>query len=282
MKDKIAVLCAYSTYRLEKNERSFLAFFNLLVAFGYKVFIVNNNLSACHLLDTWVAKNSQLTVIKGSNNHAEFSAWMEGIEHSAASTLKGAVLFNDTLFSHFKLYTSDLLLFLMKSDFVAPTQDSVVVGNVVNLEQEQKIFGKTYSKFVCTPIFFLNNSAISTFLEATLESIEGWEKNHSHLPDVRKAFNCIFDQTGSEQLYHWLFEGGWYNSQTFENFNKKLLAFKVIAIASEHNLSATITHQKGQIIDYRDTIPSDKYRLARCLLSYKTLRALYQLRNSFH
>ena len=246
-----AIFCVFSDKRIAKNEKKLEAVIQILLKFGIEGIVIvdnsPNNLNKS--LKFFSDLSGKVSIIKGSNEFAEFSAWVEGIKE-VDTTHKGKsyILFNDTLFSHFKLFFWKIVNFINQIEKHSSITLPIQLGERVNLPFESEVLGLAHRHFIRSALFYLNNSAAQLFINSCNSVFRQAEKAFQS----SSSFNILghfFNESGSYHVGRWLFSGGWYASTSFEKFDKTLLKFKITAIACEHMISASCMQKGGDAID---------------------------------
>lgn len=251
----LVVLFVYSPERIERNNKKFRYLLETMQsARNFRIVVVNNS-DVYHTgfaLERLCSGLSNVDIISGSNEFAEFSAWVEGLNYAEAKgqIFDSFLLLNDTVFSHYEFYMGLYIKYLIGMFNACSANNPVAVGTLVDDLIPRVIFtGQSYDKFICTAFFCFNKASKPIFLESCSASFERWEQSKQFVNSRTDLLKCFFDETGVEDTGYWLFDGGWYNSKNFEMFDKQLLKLKLTAIVCEHHFSASLLEYKGTLVD---------------------------------
>lgn len=245
------VFCLYSKERVIKHQQKLEALLEILLNSGVEgVVLVDNSAGGLdEQINQFLKLSPQIQQLQGSNTFGEFSAWVEGIETiKSAHGAKSFILFNDTLFSHFKLFFWKIINFLGQIERYARTEKPIQLGETVNLPYDAAVFGVAHRHFVRSALFYLNESASSLFTTGCHKIFKQAETAFT----ADNSFDLLahfFNESGVYHVGRWLFAGGWYDSKPYAEFEARLLQLKVTAIACEHLTSANCIAHGGQAAD---------------------------------
>ena len=277
------VFCLYSKERVTKNQKKLEALLEILLRGGVEgVLLVDNSDGALKTeIEHFAGLSPRVQQLKGSNTYAEFSAWVEGMESvKAEHGEKSFILFNDTVFSHFKLFFWKIINFLGQIEHYSQLEKPVQLGETVKLPYQSAVLGVPHKHFVRSALFYLNVSASNLFVTGSHEVF----KQADIAFNARNSFDLLkhfFNESGVYHVGRWLFSGGWYGSRPFEEFEQRILQLKVIAIACEHLASANCIQHGGQAADsnlQRNFKLSEQLRLIKTQLVIHPLFSLRMLR----
>lgn len=251
LSDTWAIFCVYSKERVSKNQTKLTALLEILLNSGVEgVLLVDNSSGELQEhLSRFTMLSDRVRQMPGSNSYAEFSAWVEGMEMiTAEHGGKSFILFNDTVFSHFKLFYWKIINFIGQIERYRSHAGPVQLGETVKLPYQSSVMGASHGHFVRSALFYLNKSASALFLQGCRKVFKQTETAF----DAQSSFAMLshfFNESGVYHVGRWLFSGGWYDSKPYVEFNPRLLKLKVTAIACEHLASASCINNGGVAAD---------------------------------
>ncbi len=245
------VFCLYSKERVTKNQQKLEALLQILLKNRVEGIILVDN--SQHDLESYITlyKNlsSKIYTLKGSNTYGEFSAWVEGMEKVKSEYgAKSFILFNDTVFSHFKLFYWKIINFLWQIRYYSHYDKPVQLGEKVNLPCRSTVMGMSHQHFIRSAFFYLNQPASELFISGCHDVFELAESAFV----TESSFELLshfFSESGAYYVGSWLFSGGWYGSKPYKDFDRRILELKVTAIACEHLASANCLEHGGNAAD---------------------------------
>lgn len=246
----MVVFCAYSLERLKSKRNDFRFLFNLFAIPDVSDLYIIDNLATNDSKKeiAYLTQGiSNVTMIAGSNNYAEFTAWLEGIVYAENNKKEydSYLLINDTVFSHYSLYYSNLFKFIYSciSFRKNPPQ---AAGTIISGFEQSAVLDTGYDAYIRTAIFAFNHDAKEIFKSSCLEAFSSWDDKNIDLGSYGLV-NSYFKGERSNNIHQYLFEGKWYRSTNFENFDRRLLKLKLTAVICEHYFSAKICNNMGEI-----------------------------------
>ncbi len=279
------VFCLYSQERVIRNYQQLEALLEILLRSGVQgILLVDNSSGALNAeIHQFTCLSPKVRQISGSNKYGEFSAWVEGIEYVVEEHgAKSFILFNDTVFSHFKLFYWKIINFLGQIERYSMRETPIQLGETVNLPYQSAVMGVSHNHFVRSALFYLNEPASGLFVAGcnkVFKQAEGAFRETNSFEMLKHFFN----ESGVYHVGRWLFSGGWYGSKPYDQFEPRLLELKVTAIACEHLTSATCIQHGGKAADsnlQRNFKLAEQLRLLTAqlvgnpLFSFKMLRKL--------
>ncbi|MAJ71284.1 MAG: hypothetical protein CL584_17200 [Alteromonadaceae bacterium] len=245
------VFCLYSQERVTRNYHKLEALLEILLRNGVEGIVLVDNSSGMLKaeINQFTSLSSKVQQLRGSNKYGEFSAWVEGMEYIVAEHgAKSFVLFNDTVFSHFKLFYWKIINFLSQIERYSKLEKPVQLGETVKLPYQSVVMGISHKHFVRSALFYLNESASSLFIAGCHRVFQQAERAFCETNSF-EMLKHFFNESGAYHVGRWLFSGGWYGSKPYDQFAPRLLELKVTAIACEHLSSATCIHHGGKAAD---------------------------------
>jgi hypothetical protein len=254
------VFVAYSESRIVKNKAKLVSCFEFLLSLGLERIIIVNNASNLELTEFQGSNfDNKIEVIRGSNLHAEFSGWIEGITHSAGyqthsqSPKTSYILMNDTVFSHYPVHLNDLLQFthvLAQQEISRPC----TVGTLHKRNSmSYTVMDLQLTDFIATAFFYINAPAAQIFEKQCRKVFDFFDDLNMNNMSSFELLSKFYNEAGAYYIGNWLFAGGWYGSTNYEQFNKTLLKLKLAAIVCEHSTSASVLSHGGKLIDFKQT-----------------------------
>lgn len=251
LSDTWVIFCMYSKERVTKNQTKLTALLEILLNSGVEgVLMVDNSAGELQeQLSQFKILSAKVRQMPGTNNYAEFSAWVEGMEMiNAEYGEKSFILFNDTVFSHFNLFFWKIVNFIGQIERYHGSAEPVQLGETVKLPYESSVMGAAHRHFVRSALFYLNKPASALFLQGCRKVFKQSETAFN----AQSSFAMLshfFNESGVYHVGRWLFSGGWYGSKPYVEFNPRLLKLKVTAIACEHLASASCINHGGVAAD---------------------------------
>lgn len=232
---KCLVLTAYTQ---EKAEQA-LRFCNntfFWIPRNRRVLVFNN---AALKTDSSISKLSKgWNFIEGSNIQHEFSAWQEGLDFFRESygDQLSVILVNDTVAHHRKFSFFRKLAFLAA---LPRKSSSCIVGftNKLPCGSHFQVYAHKTDLWVSTFLFFVDAEALKkiNYRIWTREENDDCVLGGS---DNAKFFTDRVSENLKKYLCEWLFEGGWYKSESLSEFNCDRFKVKAKSIINEKLLSA--------------------------------------------
>ena len=279
------IFVVYSSARIAEKHKRFRALFKLFKTFGAEgVVIVNNAADDDAVKIEEFFADYPADRVTGTNQNAEFSGWVEGLtylrENRKIDESTSFILLNDTVFSHYPLYLSSVVKYLQAAAQLRQLPVPVIGGSLHKMAQREcTILGMNLPSFVATAIFMVNASAANLLVDQC-QKVFGECKNVSTWQaDSYSLLKQFYNESGAYYVGSWLFSGGWYNSSSFEAFNKDLLRLKLTAIMCEHSISARILASQGELLDYEEDAPSKGLLSTLRQFTLSQVRAIHKYRN---
>lgn len=280
------VFVVYSSSRLAEKHQRFSALFELFRSFGAEGVVIVNNAAGndAAAIDAFFA-DSTAEVIAGTNQNAEFSGWIEGLsylrEDKKIDDSTSFILLNDTVFSHYPLYLSSILRYLGSAPHVHQHTTPAICGSLHKMSQREcNVLGLKLPSFVATAIFMVNAKAANLLVDQCQRVFNEWQNVSIKQADSFSLLKQFYNESGAYYVGGWLFSGGWYNSSSFDTFDKNLLRLKLTAIMCEHSISARVLAEQGELIDYESLTPSKGLLGTLKQFNMKQLFAILRYRNS--
>jgi hypothetical protein len=188
----------------------------------------------------------------GTNEHGEFSAWIEGLSHLYDSAPASGPIFliNDTYIERCQHYSARFHFFLDRSDKLACATKPVIVGDVITPPRPFRVLGGECAQFVRTAFFFLNAPAVVVLKETYTRVHDLSQLDVGEEKTQADFVGRYYDNSDSvDRIANWLFVRGWKDAKPFQEFDEARLRHKLFAIAMEHTLSFNIRCLDGEIAD---------------------------------
>ena len=196
----------------------------------------------------------QVTV--GSNRQHEFSGWQEGLDVLRAELGDGfgAILVNDTVNTHRRFSLPRSAAFLAS---VRRPPAVGLTGFSSGLEGGVPfaIDGQIARRWVSSYLLFLGADALARVHHRV------WYDDLNEAcvtggADVRTFFTDVISPNLSSHLRRWLFEGGWYRSESLSAANSARFTIKARSIINEIALSVRAQHPDSGITDPFEQFPT--------------------------
>jgi hypothetical protein len=177
--------------------------------------------------------------ISGTNYFWEWSAWQEGLENlKLEDRRQGVLCFNDTILSHrqftFAAYLA-LVKTIKKSQLVS--RCSLIGFKDFKHGAPMRFQNHIFNEWISSYVFFINVNM--------LEKLDGNLISSAHLVEkslepasIESFFKGFNDSTLQNYLDSWLFQGGWYRSNSLTEKNIDFFKKKTQSIIFEKLLSS--------------------------------------------
>ena len=213
-----------------------------------RVMVLNRNIEAelatCGAMNGW-------TVLRGTNEHNEFSAWQQGLSTLVATgrDYSSVVFANDSVGRPSNYLQSTSLLALITRIAVQNEKEAIGVvhrprdGGVIEIESS------VLTQWMCT-LFF---SVSWTLLRKMACRIDHWERLE-HLVELRSDRSSLMSGRAPESLRtyidRWLLGGEWYGcaSPPLTDSDFARLTRKAQCVLNELYLSASVQSHGGRVV----------------------------------
>lgn len=255
IKDTWVVFCVFSHLRVKRNKQRLFELFESFRFSGIEnIIVVNNSGLTLSVKFLEIFTTQRAIIIDGTNENAEFSAWLEGISYinniGSSKHKSNFILMNDTVFSNYSLYELKKCNFINKIVLSQSAQKKIcVVGDETKLSYVSSCLNYTYDRFVCTALFYMDFDAAKIFAKSCNNVIEAWRINYDTKLNSFEMLSIFFDEAGAYDIGKWLFTSGWHSAAPSSDYDPELLRLKITAIACEHYFSASVLNTSGSIVD---------------------------------